>query len=158
MAKRKCWDCHWRERTQHNAEMSTCHTRHVGGVLVRDNRVVSDGFNGNLPGLPHCADGKDGCPRCHDPSVRSGEQLERCLCCHCEENLISYCAKNGVSTAGTTCYLPVLPCLSCLRLLILSGIKEIVFINNYIESMKIIHTLAEKSKIVVRKFSCRCVG
>jgi dCMP deaminase len=151
---RKCWDCHWKGRIESNAEMSTCRTRHVGGVLVRANRVVADGFNGNLPKHLHCDEG--GCPRCNDPDVKSGEQLERCYCVHCEQNIVSYCAKSGVSMHGTTLYLPTTPCLDCFKLVALCGVWEIVYDDVYPGAETIVRELAEKSHIIIRKSFCRC--
>lgn len=134
--------------------MSTCRTRQVGGVLVRANRVVADGFNGNLPKHLHCDAG--GCERCNDPNVKSGEQLERCVCVHAEQNIISYCAKSGVTSHGTTLYLPATPCLDCFKLVVLSGIFEVVYDEPYPEAFAMITDLAIKSHVTLRTFHCRC--
>jgi dCMP deaminase len=150
----KCWDCHWKERVESNAEMSTCRTRKVGGVLVRANRVVADGFNGNLPKHLHCDEG--GCPRCNDPGTKSGEHLDRCYCVHAEQNILSYCAKNGVTSHGGTLYLPFTPCLDCFKLVVLSGIWEIVYDNIYPKAEESVRELAIKSHITIRKYICRC--
>lgn len=156
MTKRRCWDCHWRQRADHNGEMSTCFTRQLGGVLVRDSRVVADGFNGNLPKHPHCSDGPQGCPRCHDPKVRSGEGLERCYCCHVEQNIVSYCAKNGVPMDGTVLFLPATPCLDCFKLVALSGVMEIVYSHPYPGADEIVRGLAVISGIHIRGYKCAC--
>lgn len=154
LAMRKCWDCHWKERVEANGQMSTCRTRHVGAVLVRDNRVVADGFNGNLPGHTHCDQG--GCPRCNDPSVRSGEQLDRCFCVHAEQNIFAYCAKYGISTEGTTIHLPANSCLDCWKLCVAAGITEQVIGGKYPGAYETIMELAATSGITVREFRCSC--
>src|SRR5690606_24027246 len=102
-----------------SGRMSTCRTRHYGGILTRDNRVVAQGFNGNLPGHPHCDEG--GCARCEARAagtLETGADLGACTCVHVEQNIISYCARQGVSCRGTTLWLPANPCLDCMRLVV----------------------------------------
>lgn len=152
--RRKCWDCHWKQRVESNAEMSTCLTRHVGGVLVRGNRVVADGFNGNLPKHRHCDDG--GCPRCNDPNVKSGEQLDRCFCVHAEQNILAYCARYGIPTDGTTIYLPANSCLDCWKLCVAAGVTEQIYDQKYPGSYDVVMELAKVSGILVRPFRCEC--
>lgn len=147
---RKSWDQHWYERALHNAEMSTCAARKVGGVLVRDNRVIADGMNGTLSGHLHCDE--DGCDVCNDPHRVSGEKLERCVCCHCEQNIISFCAKNGILTDYTSIYLPCSPCLDCAKLLISSGIREIVYQEPYGATHSAVKELCIKSAVILRKY------
>lgn len=134
--------------------MSTCRTRHVGGVLVRDNRVVADGFNGNLSGHQHCDDG--GCPRCNDPARIPGQGLDRCYCVHAEQNILGYCAKNGVSSDGTTLYTPGTCCLDCWKLVVSSGIQEHVYDEPYPEAFETISEMAKISGVILRKFECTC--
>ncbi len=151
----RCWDCHWQKHIEDLALMSTCCTRHVGGVLVRGNRVVADGFNGSLPGLLHCDLG--GCVRCNDPAVLSGQDLERCSCVHCEQNIIAYCARFGIPTDNTTLYLPTTPCLDCFKLVVSAGVTEIVYDTSYPKFEEhILSLLKELKQIVLRRFSCHC--
>lgn len=135
--------------------MSTCRTRHVGGVLVRNRRVVADGFNGNLPKHRHCDEG--GCERCNDPNVQSGVGLERCVCLHCEQNIIGYCAQAGISSRNTTIYLPATPCLDCMKLLIVSGVREVVYNNPYNANTEtMIKKIATDSGVIMRHYICEC--
>lgn len=147
---RPTWDEYFLDRVQQNACMSTCLTRKVGAVLTRGNRIVSDGFNGNLPGHPHCDQG--GCPRCNDPHVVSGVGLERCFCVHAETNVVSYCARNGVSMEGTTLWLPCTPCLDCFKLVASSGVSEIVYAEPYPATEVVVKELAEVSGIKLRGY------
>lgn len=153
---RPCFDCHWRERVELNATMSTCATRSVGAVLVRGKRTIADGFNGNLPGHLHCDEG--GCPRCNDPSVVSGTALERCFCVHAEQNIVSYCARKGVAMEGSTLYLPATPCLDCFKLVVSSGVAEIVYGEPYPGSEEVVRTLSATSGVVLRGYVCTCPG
>lgn len=151
---RPCWDCHWKQRVADNAKMSTCRTRHVGAVLTRQNRVVADGFNGNLPGHPHCDQG--GCERCNSTGVQSGVGLERCLCVHAETNVISYAAAEGVSIAGTTLWLPCTPCIDCFKLVASSRVAEIVYADPYPAAEEVVRELAKLSNISIRGYQCKC--
>lgn len=137
--------------------MSTCISRTVGAVLVdSENRTIADGFNGNLPGSTHCVDG--GCDRCND-DTKTGEHLNRCTCVHAEANIISFCAKNGVSTRGTKIYLPISPCLECYKLLVSSGINEIIFHSWYSQSKENIESIQEDLDTrapIMRQYKCEC--
>ena len=66
---------------------SNCITRHVGAVIVRNNRQIATGYNGTPPGVKNCFDG--GCKRCSDRmngKIKSGEELDRCICNHALRN------------------------------------------------------------------------
>jgi dCMP deaminase len=139
------------------AMQSTCRTRHVGGVLVKGNRIVAQGFNGNLPGHAHCDRG--GCPRCADRAEgrgESGESLGACLCVHAEQNIVSYCARNGIAMDDTTVYLPCNPCLDCMKLVVSSGVSEIVFRERYPSTFLAVHSIAEVSGVIMRLAACEC--
>lgn len=142
------------QRVYANGAMSTCATRHVGGVLVEGNRSRADGFNGNLPGHPHCDEG--GCERCNDPNVVSGVGLERCVCVHCEQNIVSYCAARGISMKGTSLYLPATPCVDCAKLVIACGVTELVYVDEYPGAEKTVREFAHLSGVIVRSPHCRC--
>lgn len=122
------WDQFFIDRAHANASMSTCVARHVGAVATRNRRSFADGFNGNLPGQLHCDQG--GCPRCAS-AHESGTDLERCLCVHAEQNLVAFCAANGIPLLGATVYCTTKPCLDCLKLLVSSGVREVVYDEDY---------------------------
>lgn len=151
---RSCYECYWKAQVNLAALMGTCVTRKVGSVMVRDKRQVATGFNGNLPGHRHCDDG--GCARCKDTSMESGQGLGICLCCHAEENLISYCARAGVRTNGTTVFCSYSPCLGCFRLMCLSGVREVVYGEPYPTTLDLVSELADLSGVMLRPFSCSC--
>ena len=87
-----------------------------GAVLVKDNRIVSQGYNGFLPGCPH------------NSVVRNNHEQATV---HAEQNAIADCAKRGVSCEGATAYITHYPCIICTRLLLASGICEIKYIEEY---------------------------
>lgn len=129
MTRERDWDGHFMGIATSNMEMSTCVRRHVGCVAVRDRRVLGAGFNGNLPGAVHCDEG--GCDRCNDTNWVSGAGLERCVCVHAEQNLVSWCARYGIALDGAIIYTTTFPCSDCLKLLISAGIKGIAFAEGY---------------------------
>ena len=75
---------------------SNCMARHVGAVIVKENRQIATGYNGTPSGIKNCFEG--GCPRCKERihgKIKSGDQLDRCLCTHAEANAIMQCALFG---------------------------------------------------------------
>ena len=95
---------------------SPCDRLHVGCVLVKENRVISSGYNGFLPGAPHTSRVRDN----HEQST-----------VHAEQNCIADCAKRGVSTDGAVAYITHYPCIHCCKMLLASGITKIYFNKDY---------------------------
>lgn len=113
---RPSWDEYFKEIVQVTAKRSPCERLQVGCILVRDNRIVSQGYNGFLPGCKHQSIVRDG----HEQAT-----------VHAEQNAIADCAKRGVSCEGCTAYITHYPCIICCRILLAAGIKNIKYINNY---------------------------
>ena len=108
------------------AEMSSCLRRKTGAVLVKDNRIISTGYNGVPSGYSHC----EKCIRL-EKKIESGKNLELCVATHAEINAILMCAKNGIATKQTILYCVASPCNSCLGQLINAGIEAVVFEEIY---------------------------
>lgn len=113
---RPSWDDYFKEIVQVTAKRSPCERLQVGCLLVKDNRIVSQGYNGFLPGCEHTSIVRDG----HEQAT-----------VHAEQNAIADCAKRGVSCDGCTAYITHYPCIICCRMLLASGITHIKYINNY---------------------------
>jgi dCMP deaminase len=113
---RPSWDTYFLKIASVTSERSPCDRLQVGCVLVNDNHIVSQGYNGFLPGCPHTSIVRDN----HEQST-----------IHAEQNAIADCAKRGVSCKNSTAYITHYPCIICMRLLCASGIKEIKYINDY---------------------------
>lgn len=111
------------------ASRSNCMKAHVGAIILHDGRIRSTGYNGTVEGYKDCYEG--GCPRCLDLTLSSGEQLDRCVCVHAEENALVSAARYGIEVAGAECYVTHEPCLGCTKLLIQSGIKKVVYLKPY---------------------------
>lgn len=105
---------------------STCKRGKVGVVLCVGNVPIGMGYNGSLPGQPHCEDpGMD----CDVETNVHGNGCTRTV--HAESNVIAHCARRGISTAGTTLYCTHSPCLACAKLVIASGIQRFVYTTPY---------------------------
>jgi dCMP deaminase len=114
--ERPSWEEYFQEIVQVTAKRSPCERLQVGCLLVLNNRIVSQGYNGFLPGCPH------------ESIVRDNHEQATV---HAEQNAIADCAKRGVSCEGCIAYITHYPCLLCCRLLLASGIREIKYISDY---------------------------
>lgn len=101
---------------------STCLSRQVGAILVKDGIIVSTGYNGPARGVPHC----DKCARKSDPNYKSGMNLDICPAVHAEANCVASAARLGTSTLNSILFInTVVPCKSCISILINAGVKEV---------------------------------
>ncbi len=122
------WDEYFMRMAKVAALRSNCVKRKVAAVIVRDKRVISTGYNGTPRGTRNCFEG--GCPRCNQ-LADSGTQLDDCLCSHGEENAITQAAYHGVSVKDGVLYTTFSPCLTCTKMIINSGIREVVYNLEY---------------------------
>lgn len=125
---RPSWDRYFMDIAKVVASRSNCSRRQVAAVIVKDKRIISTGYNGTPRGTKNCNEG--GCPRCNN-LVESGTRLDECLCSHAEENSITQAAYHGVSVKGGTIYSTFAPCLMCTKMIINSGICEVVYNMSY---------------------------
>jgi len=116
MESRPDWNTYFKEIVQVTSKRSPCDRLKVGCLIVKDNRIISQGYNGFLPGCPHTSIVRDD----HEQAT-----------IHAEQNALCDCAKRGVSCNDATAYITHFPCLICTRLLIASGICEIKYIEDY---------------------------
>ena len=122
------WDAYFMDIAEVVASRSNCLRRHVAAVVVRDRHILATGYNGTPHGVVNCFAG--GCPRCARTS-KSGDHLEECLCVHAEQNAICQAALHGHAIEGSTIYVTISPCLTCAKLIINSGISEVVYGGDY---------------------------
>ena len=135
MTIRPTWDMYFKQIIQVTATRSTCSRLQVGCILVKDNRIISQGYNGFLPGCPH------------ESKVRDGHELATV---HAEQNAITDCANRGVSTNNATAYITHYPCINCMKILCASGIKEIKYINDY-KNDELVQYFSSISKVNIIK-------
>jgi len=128
MGKRPSWHQYFMRMAILAAERSTCLRRKVGAVIVRDNQILSTGYNGAPKNVPHCKE--TGCLRAK-LNVPSGERHELCRGVHAEQNAIIQAAVNGTSISGAMLYCTTQPCIICSKMLINSEIKTIYVKETY---------------------------
>ncbi len=125
------WDKRFMDVASLVATWSTCIRagRQVGAVIVKNNRILSTGYNGAPAGVKNCKE-RGECLRTK-LNIKSGTQLEMCYSICAEQNAIAQAAKLGYSVDGGTIYCTHRPCPICTRLIINSGIKRIVYKEDY---------------------------
>ena len=121
------WDEYWMHFAEQAAKRSKCLSRQIGCVIVRDNIILSTGYNGPPKGYTHCGTYIDNqCPR-KAKGYKSGEGLEECPATHAEANAIAQAASIGLRLGGAKLYInTVTPCKSCMGILINAGISEVI--------------------------------
>ena len=107
------------------AQRGTCARRKVGCILVNEKKhVVATGYNGNPAGQKHCID-----QPCKGAMAKSGSDLELCEAIHAEQNALLQC-KNVYEINKVYC--TVSPCIHCIKLLLNTSAKSIIFSEEYI--------------------------
>ncbi len=129
---RPSWDEYFLEIAKLVASRSTCLRRQVGAVFVRDKRMLATGYNGAPSGLKHCEE--VGCIRERE-GVPSGERHELCRGIHAEQNAILQAAQFGISLRDSMLYCTTQPCVLCAKMLINTGIKRMVVLGGYPDSL-----------------------
>jgi dCMP deaminase len=126
--QRPSWDEYFMNIAKVVASRSNCIKRKVAAIIVSDKRVISTGYNGTPRGTRNCNEG--GCPRCNNLAA-SGTALEECLCSHGEENAIVQASYHGVPLKDAIIYSTFAPCLQCAKMIINSGIREVIYNMDY---------------------------
>lgn len=130
---------------------STCLRRQVGAVIVKEQRILSTGYNGVPTGIRHCEE--VGCIR-NKLNIPSGERHELCRGLHAEQNAIVNAANFGVSLKGATLYCTTQPCLICTKMIINAGIKRIVYEEGYPDNISL--EMLEESDIDLERYTKEC--
>ena len=99
------------------AENSYCERRKVGALLVKNNMIISDGFNGTPSGFEN---------QCEDEN-----NVSKPYVLHAEANAITKVARSNNSSEGSTLYVTASPCIECSKLIIQSGIVRVVYGEKY---------------------------
>ena len=177
MNNRKSWDLYFLRIAREVSKNSSCLSRKIGAVLVKDKAIISTGYNGPSRGVKHCNERtvdfyaqlnntpysdldrevtkwqKAGlCPR-RLFGYKSGEGLHLCQAVHAERNSLIQAARNGVSTKDTVlyCNCPI-PCKDCCKEIINAGVKKIVCLKGQ-DYDKYAKVLLEEAKIKVLEYN-----
>lgn len=129
------WDEYFMSIALLASQRSPCTRLNVGSVIVKNNRIISMGYNGYIPGAPHISRVQDN----HEQSI-----------IHSEINAISDCAKRGTSLDNSIIYVTHYPCINCFRSIAACGIKQIIYLEDY-NNNPIVKELANDSGILIIK-------
>jgi len=147
------WNEYFFNITKVVAERSSCLRRQIGAIAVKDKRILTTGYNGAPTGVKHCVD-RGGCLR-EKLNIPSGEQQQKCLAIHAEENLIVQAAIHGISLTGCDLYCTNQPCVMCCRKIISLRPRRLYYLNAYPdqESIELLTEVAfMETDIVVSDF------
>ena len=122
--KRPSWDEYFLKLAMLASERATCPRMHCGCILVKDRFVLATGYNGSLPGQPHCED--VGCLVVDNHCVRTN---------HAEINALTQAAIHGVNIKGSTAYITNMSCTTCAKALIAAGIKRVVVFSDFHDTL-----------------------
>lgn len=123
------WDQYYIEMAYSVATRSSCNRGAAGAILVKDNVILSTGYNGSIRGLPSCFEA--GCLVVDDHCVRT---------IHAEMNALVHAAKHGASIDGATLYTTYTPCWGCFRVLANGGVKRYVWQEDYNTDRRVLET------------------
>ena len=133
--ERPSWDEYFKEIIIATAKRSPCERLKVGCLLVKNNRIISQGYNGFLPDCPHKS------------IVLNGHEQATV---HAEQNAICDCAKRGASCNNSIAYITHYPCLICTRILLASGICSIKYIHEY-KKDPLVDTFCQQKGVEIKR-------
>ncbi|MDL2241335.1 dCMP deaminase family protein [Bacteroidales bacterium OttesenSCG-928-L03] len=99
------------------AENSYCTRRQVGALIVKDQMIISDGYNGTPSGFENVCEDEQG--------------LTKPYVLHAEANAITKIARSHNNSQGSTLYITASPCIECAKLIIQAGIIRVVYAEKY---------------------------
>jgi dCMP deaminase len=109
---------------------ASCIGNRVGAILVRDDRIISTGYNGTPEGARNCDEG--GCERCAQrEKYRAGHGYDVCICVHAEQNALLSAARFGISTEGCSIYTTLRPCFGCAKELIQARVHGVYYLHEW---------------------------
>lgn len=117
LQKQKRYDTAYLKMALSWSKLSHCTRKQVGAIIVKDEMIISDGYNGTPAGFDNCCENE------------KGETQWYVL--HAEANAILKVAKSTNNCKGATLYLTLSPCKDCSKLVIQAGIKRVVFKDSY---------------------------
>ncbi|MFH1452016.1 MAG: dCMP deaminase family protein [archaeon] len=146
--KRPSWDEYFMTVVIATAARSSCLKFHSGAVIVKDKRILSSGYNGNPSGTTSC--NEQGF--CNKEKANINHLIKGsgyCLAAHGETNAI---LQGGIEkTKNATMYSLLFPCNECAKLIINSGIKEVIYLLDYKEPISKTEEMFNSAGIKIRK-------
>jgi dCMP deaminase len=109
---------------------ANCLGRRVGAVMVKNNRIISTGYNGTPEGVTNCLDG--GCVRCKEKENYSASVgYDVCICVHAEQNALITAARFGNSIEESVLYSTMRPCFDCTKAMLQAKVTTIYYIHDW---------------------------
>lgn len=99
------------------SKLSHCTRKQVGAIIVKDQVIISDGYNGTPTGFDNCCEDENGDTKWY--------------VLHAEANALMKLSKSTNSSKGATLYITLSPCKDCSKLIHQAGIKRVVYITEY---------------------------
>lgn len=153
------WDEYFIGIMETTSLRASCDRGKASCVIVRDNRILSTGYVGSPSGIPSCDEVGHKLVKRYEETVEahndrlplSGKVFStHCVrTCHAEINSIINCARNGVSTLGSTMYISMTPCYACSMAIIQAGITRIVCKKRYQKDQESIELLKQAGVVIV---------
>lgn len=108
---------------------ATCTKRKAGAVIVKNDAIVSTGYNGSVKGMLHCGESLPCARNALSSDVYSDITKDKTFCraMHAEQNAICNAARNGIQLLGTTMYSTAFPCIVCSKNIIAAGITKVYY-------------------------------
>ena len=130
--ERPSWDAYFMSFAKLSRTRASCIRRQVGAVIVKNNMVLTTGYNGAPRGLPHAAE--VGCLR-DRLGVPSGQRHELCRGLHAEQNAIIQAARHGICIEGAAMYCTTHPCVICIKMIINAGLIRVTYLEGYADDI-----------------------
>ncbi len=127
---------------------ANCLGRKVGAIIVKNNRIISTGYNGTPEGVTNCMDG--GCVRCKKrEAYKASVGYDVCICVHAEQNALIAAARFGNSVENASVYSTLRPCFDCTKAALQAKITAIYYLHNWEHPMA---ELQKQYELLQRKF------
>lgn len=109
---------------------ANCLGRKVGAVIVKENRIISTGYNGTPERIKNCTDG--GCVRCRDrETYKESVGYDVCICVHAEQNALITAARFGNAVEGSNVYSTLRPCFDCTKAALQAKVDAIYYLHDW---------------------------
>jgi dCMP deaminase len=128
---------------------ANCMGRKVGAILVKQNRIISSGYNGTPEGMKNCTDG--GCVRCRERATyKASVGYDVCICVHAEQNALITAARFGNAVEDSIVYSTLRPCFDCTKAALQAKVCAIYYLHPWEHP---IDELQEQYQLLQTQFS-----
>lgn len=125
------WEQYFMDLAKAASKRSTCPRKAVGAVIVRNNRILTTGYNGAIPGMPHCIEVGCDLIELADGSVNCHRIV------HAEMNALMQAAQHGICIAGSDLYVNTYPCYTCFKHVASAKIVRIFYGDAYRNDLRV---------------------